>query len=124
MVVFRVHGHAVRTLPMNRKQTFQATQSLILHQQMSSLVKRVLVLLGAHLRTRICVEWLPKSLAYDISDRLIDLIGHQAATSEGEVFGTTPICKDSNRKIDLQFAAPLIIVPSAKAMKTKKTAKP
>merc|ERR1712038_1971140 len=55
----------------------------------------------------------------DISDRLIDLIGHQAATSEGEVFGTTPICKDNNRKIDLQFAAPLIIVPLVKVIKTK-----
>jgi hypothetical protein len=86
-------------------------------------VKQVHVLPGARLQTPMHVEWLPKSLDYNTSDRLIDPIGQQAATSEGTEFGTTPACKDSNRKIDLQFAAPLIIVPSAKAMKTKKTAK-
>jgi len=112
--------------PVKQKQTFQATQSLIRHliQPPLSLVKQVLVLLDARLQTPICAEWLRNSLTCDTSDRLTDLIAQQAATREGTVFGTTPICKDSNRKIDWQFAALLIIVPLAKAIKTKmKTAK-
>jgi len=111
--------------PVKQKQTFQATQSPTRHQPPLSLVKQVLVLLDARLQTPICAEWLRNSLTCDTSNRLIDLIAQQAATREGTVFGTTPICKDSNRKIDWQFAALLIIVPLAKAIKTKmkKTAK-
>jgi len=76
---------------VNRKQTFRATQSLIRHQPPLPLVKQVPVLLDERLQTPMYAEWLPNSLTYDISDRLIELIDQLAAIREGEVFGTTPI---------------------------------
>merc|ERR1719461_1627701 len=85
------------------------------------LAKQARALQAALLQTLTHAEWQLKSLICDTSDRLIEPTGPQAAISDERVFGTTPTHLDEHQKIDLQFAAPLIIVQLMKVMKMKMT---
>jgi hypothetical protein len=71
------------------------------------------------LQTLTHAEWQLNHLIYDTSDRLIEPIGPQAATSDETVFGTTLPPLDEHQEIDLQFAVLLITVQLAKVMKMK-----